>query len=235
LDGRPIKTEPLYAGGVVFHDLRQMPQFYFNDPLDSVNYFLSRKTLDAIADDADAQRISDLKFTPGVGVMDKVVEELTRLILPAFDEPHYVSQLFADYITLALGTHIARTYGGMKSVAAPRQGGLAAWQERRAKELMNTNLRGDLSTADIARECSLSAGHFARAFRHSTGLSPHQWLLRRRTDHAHGLLRDGKFSLAEIARICGFADQSHFTKTYTRLRGISPGAWRRQQEIAPRS
>ena len=70
LDGRPIKTEPLYAGGVVFHDLRQGPRFYFHDPLDAVNFYLPRKTLDAIADDADAPRISDLKFTPGVGVMD---------------------------------------------------------------------------------------------------------------------------------------------------------------------
>jgi AraC family transcriptional regulator len=235
LDGKPIKTEPLYAGGVVFHDLRQSPVFYFNDPLDSVNYFLPRKTLDTIADDADASRISDLKFTPGVGVKDEVVEELTRLLLPAFDRPDQLSRLFADHISLALGSHIAQTYGGMRSVVAPRRGGLAAWQERRAKEFLSTNLRGDVTTADVARECSLSAGHFARAFRHSTGLSPHQWLLWRRIDEAHGLLRDGRLSLAEIARACGFADQSHFTKAYTRLRGISPGAWRRQQEIAPKS
>ena len=235
LDGRPIKTEPLYAGGVVFHDLRQGPRFYFHDPLDAVNFYLPRKTLDAIADDADAPRISDLKFTPGVGVMDQIVGELTRLLLPAFDQPDRVSQLFADHISLALGTHIAQTYGGMRSVVAPGRGGLAAWQERRAKELMSANLQRDVSTADVARECALSAGHFARAFRRSTGLSPHQWLLQRRIDEAHGLLRDRRLSLAEIARACGFADQSHFTKAYTRLRGITPGAWRRQQEITPKS
>ena len=66
LDGKPIKTEPLGAGGVVFHDMRQSPRFYFHDPLDSVNYFLPRKILDTIADEADAPRISDLNFTPGV-------------------------------------------------------------------------------------------------------------------------------------------------------------------------
>src|SRR5271168_5383880 len=124
LDGKPIKTEPLYAGGVVFHDLRQSPLFCFIDPLDSVNYFLPRKTLDAIADDADASRISDLKFTPGVGVMDQVVEQLTRLLLPAFDRPEQISRLFADHVSLALGSHIAQTYGGMRSAVAPRRGGL---------------------------------------------------------------------------------------------------------------
>ena len=231
LDGRPIKTEPLHAGGVVFHDLRQGPRFYFHDPLDAVNFYLPRKTLDAIAEDANAPRISDLKFTPGVGVMDHVVGELTRLLLPAFDNPNQVTQLFADHISLALGTHIAHAYGGMRSVAAPSRGGLATWQERRAKELMSANLQSDVSIADVATECSLSAGHFARAFRRSTGQSPYQWLLQHRIDEAHGLLRDRRLSLAEIARACGFADQSHFTKAYTRLRGITPGAWRRQQEI----
>jgi transcriptional regulator GlxA family with amidase domain len=200
-----------------------------------VNFYLPRKTLDAIADDADAPRISDLKFTPGVGVMDPVVGELTRLLLPAFDNPDRVSQLFADHISLALGAHIAQTYGGMRAVAGLSRGGLATWQERRAKELMSANLQRDVSTATIAAECSLSAGHFARAFRRSTGLSPHQWLLQRRIDEAYGLLRDRRLSLAEIARACGFADQSHFTKAYTRLRGITPGAWRRQQEITPKS
>ncbi len=234
LDGKSVRTEPLHAGGVVFHDLRRSPRFYFNDPLNSVNYFLERKTLDIIADDAGASRIPELKFTPGVGVMDRVVQQLTRLILPAFDHPDHVSELFADHISLALGSHIARTYGGMRSVVAPRQGGLAAWQERRAKELMSANLRGNVSSTDLATECLLSAGHFARAFRHSTGLSPHQWLIQCRIEMADALLREGKLSLAEIARACGFADQSHFTKAYARRRGISPGAWRRQQEIAPK-
>ena len=234
LDGKSVRTEPLHAGGVVFHDLRRSPRFYFNDPLNSVNYFLERKTLDMIADDAGASRIPELKFTPGVGVMDRVVQQLTRLILPAFDHPDHVSELFADHISLALGSHIARTYGGMRSVVAPRQGGLAAWQERRAKELMSANLRGNVSSTDLATECLLSAGHFARAFRHSTGLSPHQWLIQCRIEMADALLREGKLSLAEIARACGFADQSHFTKAYARRRGISPGAWRRQQEIAPK-
>jgi AraC family transcriptional regulator len=235
LDGRPVKTEPLYEGGIVFHDLRQNPRFHFYDPLDSVNYFLLRKTLDAIADDEDASRISGLEFTPGVGIKDEVVEQLTRLLLPAFDSPKRVSRLFADYVSLALGSHVARTYGGMRITVAPGRGGLAAWQERRAKELLSANLGGNITTADIARECSLSTGHFTRAFRRSTGMSPHQWLLRRRVDLAHDLLRDARLSLADIARACGFADQSHFTKVYTRLRDIGPGAWRRRHGILPQS
>ena len=235
LDGKSINTEPLYAGGVVFHDLRRSPMFYTRDPINSVYYYLPRKLLDEIADEAEVPRISDLKFTPGLGYTDPVVAALTRLLLPAFDDPSQITRLFADHISLALGFHIARTYGGMKAAAARQQGGLATWQERRATELLSANLPRDISTAEVARACSLSPGHFARAFRQTTGLSPHQWLLRRRIDEAEELLRNGKLSLAEIAHACGFADQSHFTKVYARLRGISPGAWRRRQTSAATS
>jgi AraC-like DNA-binding protein len=81
--------------------------------------------------------------------------------------------------------------------------------------------------ASITRECGLSTGHFSRAFRQSTGLSPHQWLLQRRIDAARACLRDRDMPLSEVALACGFADQSHFTGIFTRCVGVSPGAWRR--------
>jgi AraC-like DNA-binding protein len=42
-----------------------------------------------------------------------------------------------------------------------------------------------------------------------------------------GLLRDGRLSLSDVALSCGFADQSHFTRVFTKLTGLTPGAWRR--------
>ena len=69
--------------------------------------------------------------------------------------------------------------------------------------------------------------NFSRAFRQSTGVSPHQWLLKRRADQTKSLLRDRTLPLSDVALSCGFADQSHFTRVFARLAGISPGAWRR--------
>jgi AraC-like DNA-binding protein len=75
--------------------------------------------------------------------------------------------------------------------------------------------------------CGLSVGHFARAFRQSTGLAPHAWLLRTRVERAKIMLRRPGASLALIAQACGFADQSHFTRVFSRQVGVSPAAWRR--------
>jgi AraC-like DNA-binding protein len=113
-------------------------------------------------------------------------------------------------------------------ISIPR-GGLAPWQARRAKELLNANLDGKLPLSQLAEECGLSTRHFARAFRQSTGVPPHRWLLSRRVERAKELLHDAALSLAEIALACGFADQSHFTRTFTTLVGLSPGLWRRMQ------
>ncbi len=84
---------------------------------------------------------------------------------------------------------------------------------------------------EAAQQCGLSVSHFARAFKETTGLPPHRWLIRRRVEVAEALLRNSRMSLTEVALTCGFADQSHFTRVFSRVVGISPGAWRRNCEI----
>ena len=89
------------------------------------------------------------------------------------------------------------------------------------------HLDGNLSIAAIADACHLSRSHFIRAFRHSTGATPHQWLLDERVALARRLLCHPGHTLAQIAVLCGFADQSHFTRVFTRREGVTPGRWRR--------
>ena len=109
----------------------------------------------------------------------------------------------------------------------PVRGGLAPWQERRAKELMSTHLGREISLAFVASECRLSVSHFARSFKQCTGKPPHRWLLENRVDRAKELLIDAELPLAEIALECGFSDQSHFTRVFSRTVGTSPGTWQR--------
>jgi AraC-like DNA-binding protein len=58
-------------------------------------------------------------------------------------------------------------------------------------------------------------------------MAPHKWLLSRRIELAKEKLRDGRLPLSDVALACGFYDQSHLTRVFTRLAGTSPGAWRR--------
>jgi AraC-like DNA-binding protein len=115
----------------------------------------------------------------------------------------------------------------LREQAAGARGGLAPWQLRRAEALMSQNLSVQVPLERVADECGLSVRHMARAFRQSTGVPPHRWLLDRRVERAKELLPDSKLSLSDVALACGFGDQSHFTRTFTAAVRLSPGLWRR--------
>jgi AraC family transcriptional regulator len=73
----------------------------------------------------------------------------------------------------------------------------------------------------------LSSGYFARAFKRSTGVPPYQWLTKMRGERVKELLKDPRCELADIALLCGFVDQSHLTRVFSRSEGYGPGRWRR--------
>jgi AraC-like DNA-binding protein len=232
-DGKALQTNPHARGDVSFFDLRSSPTYNVITPFDTLWFYLPHAALDAIAEDADAPCVSGLRYRPGVSTPDPTLFELSQLLLPAFLNPAQASRIFIDYVTLAAAAHILHTYGGMRPASHERsRGGLAPWQERRAKELLNAHLDGDVTVADLAQECRLSARHFARAFRQTLGVTPHQWLMKRRIEQAQALLSDRSLTLLDIAQACGFADQSHFTRAYARLTGSPPGTWRRRLEPA---
>ena len=228
-DGRYVAPENFVAGITSIYDLRCNPIADHRDPFHFLSFYLPRKSLDGIASEAGVPRIGDLRYRPGHGINDPVVRQLLMSLIPALAKPEEASTLFVDYVAMALTAHIAQVYGAMRVARYPARGGLAPWQERRAKELLNANLEGAIPLNRLAAECGLSVRHFARAFRQSTGAAPHRWLLKRRVELARGLLGDPGLSLAEIAVRCGFSDQSHFTRVFRAMSGASPGAWRRMR------
>jgi len=226
-NGREAAVRSIRAGESLIHDLRRSPSMLIDKPLHSLLLYLPRTALDALADEASVPRIAELSYEPGVGAPDETIRSLGLSLRPALHAPEQVSRLFMDHLTLAMAAHVAQTYGGMQPYARLTQGGLAPWQEKRSKEMLAGDLTGGTPLNEIARACGLSVGHFSRAFRRSTGFSPHAWLQHIRIETAKAMLRRREPPLAAIALACGFADQSHFTRIFTRRVGLSPGAWRR--------
>jgi AraC family transcriptional regulator len=226
-DGRQAPIRSVRAGDTTLHDLRRRPSVLIDTPRHSLLFYLPRATLDAIAVASNAPRIDELRYEPNLGMRDDTLRHLGMSLLPALRTPEQVNRLFLDHVTLAVATHVAQTYGGLQTVPGPVRGGLAPWQEKRAKEMLAADLTGATPLSAIAKACGLSTSHFSRAFRRSTGHAPHAWLLNLRVETAKALLRQHQMPLHTIALACGFADQSHFTRVFSRLVGESPGAWRR--------
>ena len=106
----------------------------------------------------------------------------------------------------------------------PKVGGLTRWQERLAKEVIDRTLVEGIGMTELASRCGLRTSQFAHGFKRSTGISPYQWLVRRRIELAKELIIRG-VHLPEVALACGFADQSHMIRTFRRIVGTTPGAW----------
>jgi AraC family transcriptional regulator len=221
IGNRPLTNKPRYSDwrGSAFARCRRS--------LHSIQFRFSRTSLDEIADNAGVPRVMGTHIKAGTPLDDFVIRNLGQSLLPAFEQPEHVNKLFIDHVLFAVGAHLVQAYGGSKAQSFPVRGGLAPWQERRAKDYLDANLDGDVSVKMLAEACGLSSTHFSRAFHRTTGASPHQWLLHRRIDKARRLLCDPDAPLAAVALNCGFANQSHFTRVFTRLIGISPGQWRR--------
>ncbi len=221
----PVST--LMPGETIIYDVKRKPTFHLNSSFHSVHFYLPMSALDAIADEADAVRIQELRYRPAVSRADPVLRNIAHTLLPLFRDPAQVNRLFMDHLMLAVGHHAATTYGGMLPISRPVLGGLTLSQERRVKAFMVENLSEDLPLAVLAKECGLSMSRFSKAFRRSVGSPPHKWFIQQRITLAKTLLRTGTMSLTDVASSCGFADQSHFTRYFSAAVGVSPGLWRR--------
>lgn len=224
---RDAPASHIEAGQITIQDLKLCPSFLVDKPFHTMNFYLPRLVLDEVADSSEASRINNLKHPHGKGMWDETIRNLIGTMSLSFSQPAVVGRLCVDHASLALATHLAHAYGGLVPESRPIRGGLAPWQEKRAKDLIHARLNSGMTVAELARECELSHRHFCRAFRHSVGSSPHSYMQVRRIELAKDLLSRSESSLGEVGSLCGFADQSHFTRVFTQIAGVTPGVWRR--------
>jgi len=233
--GKCIKKADVRAGATYLYDLKRDPRYVIDKPFHSLFFHLPRSALDGLTEQSRTPRVGELACELGVGHDDAIIRHIGASLQEGLRRPDETNQLFIDHTMLALTAHVAQTYGGLRRSAEMARGGLASWQAKRACERLESDLGGKLSLQQIAAEFDLSVSHFSRAFRTSTGLPPHQWLLRQRVKAAKQLMTVRDLPLSEIAISAGFANQSHFTRVFTAAVGVSPAAWRREAYGAPES
>jgi AraC family transcriptional regulator len=163
-------------------------------------------------------------------VEDDMMANFARVITPAVERPHEANALFFAHLFSAVRIHLIRRYGRLKFSTPRGDGKLAVWQERRVLDMLQNGLGEDITIEAVAAECGLSPAYFARAFKASFGRAPHQWQLAYRIEHTKHMLATTEQSIVMVALTCGFADQSHLTRIFSKAVGHGPAAWRRAQK-----
>jgi AraC family transcriptional regulator len=223
---RPTKWDPIQPGQIHFYDIERGIRANIREPLDFIYLYLPRKALNDFTDEHELPRIDGCNISSGKAFSDPVVAQLASSIMGSIERPAEVSRLLVDQIAFTLQSRFVYHYARVDGRRAFRRGGLTPRQEHRAKEMMRAHIIGAISVAQLAQECGLSRGHFFRAFRWTTGKTPHQWLIEARLELSKELLITSRVSLSQIAETCGFANPSHFTRVFSTYIGTAPGAWR---------
>jgi AraC-like DNA-binding protein len=155
---------------------------------------------------------------------DEVVQHLLSVLRLAVRTP---GSAFVGQVASALKTYLQVHRGRSRDPQHSMRGSLPVWKERRLKDLLRSQLSCKVSLERLATQSGLSIRHLTRAFKQSTGFTPHRYLLGLRLEKARELLLSPTLRLQDIAMTCGFNDQSHFTRAFSAAEKLSPGAWRR--------
>jgi AraC family transcriptional regulator len=223
---KAIQIPRSIRGSTGLHDLRNTWSSA-KYPVYSLNLVFSSAFLGELQPGAGYRGMDLLRDALDYGSPDDTLLHLGLSLVPAFKEPK-ANRLFIDQVFLAASTYLISKHRAQQPLVSVR-GGLTPWQEKTTKEFLAANIQSNVSLADLANLCDLSPPQFARLFKRSTGTSPYRWFIERRLALSQLMLESSNDDLAGIALACGFADQSHFTRTFSRIVGLSPAAWRRLQ------
>jgi AraC family transcriptional regulator len=119
-----------------------------------------------------------------------------------------------------------RHYSAGKHAIKDYTGGLAKSKLKQTIEYIHDNLTEGFSLQAIANYIGMSQYHFARMFKQSTGMTPHQYLIESRLEEAKKLLANTDLTISEIAYRTGFASQSHLTSQFRKHLSTTPKAYR---------
>ena len=160
---------------------------------------------------------------PRPGFIDKRALFLANLIREEFKQKEAQNALYFDALITLFSTHLLRNYSSFYNHSTPQYtGGLSPKVWRTMVDYIQNNLSQDLSITSLANTAGLSPNHFMRAFKRTSGQSPHQYVIAQRLTLVERLSKATDRPFSEIAESAGFSSISHMTATMRRLKGITP-------------
>ena len=222
--GQEVFRGQVSEGSVSIRDLRGRWTEEFQSTFDRVSFRFGFDDLRVFATEMGRPEFICLQCCENYS-KDASLYGLVEALMPSFSLHRQVDQPFLEQMGRAILVHVTQSYGRLH-FPSHRKGGLSAQQEVLAIELLKGRLTEDLSLTDLAAVCGLSRSYFSKAFKTTFGKSPYRWLTEYRLAKACELLRSD-MKTSHIAHVCGFTDQSHFTRVFSEVTSVTPGIWRR--------
>lgn len=161
-------------------------------------------------------------------IRDPVVETVTLSLAREVVAGSPAGRLYADSACEFLAHHLIHRYSSLSRPPPPSVGGLSSRRLRLVLDYIEDTLGQPIKLRELAALARISARHFERAFRQSTGFPPHAYVMERRLVMARDLLiRQPELPIEEISLRVGFSSSSHFSSAFRRRTGFTPTSFRR--------
>ncbi|WP_435953539.1 helix-turn-helix domain-containing protein [Dryocola sp. BD626] len=191
-----------------------------------VHLYCTDEHLRNIAEQIWDRSPSSLQVDKKIFAEDPRITQLYRHFLLSSSWQQSANHMTLSTASTLLLTHLVQNYSSVQWKLPAVRGGLAPVVLRNIQAYVEEHLSEPLTLAELAREASLSEFHFARMFKQSTRLAPHQYVMQRRMVRAETLVRHSPLSLTDIAMACGFSSASHFSNRFKAMRGVTPSQLR---------
>jgi AraC family transcriptional regulator len=222
IDGQ-FKVERVHPGDILVLPAGVGQRSRWNAPGEFMNLVFDPGSLGRSLDESTDPTTFEL--VPHFATQDLLVLQL-GLTLRKLLQQGQPDRLYAEALTTTLALHLLQTYATHKPVLKTYNDGLARPQLQRVIDYIHSHLDTNLSLSTLAALAGMSAHYFSQLFKQSTGLAPHQYVVRCRVDRAKALLAQPDLTIADIAYQVGFAHQSHLNRHFKRRLGTTPGQWR---------
>ena len=171
-------------------------------------------------------QVERVTIAPSLPTYAPLLHHIALVLQAAIEGESVAGQPSAQSSADALVTPFLRRDGVTRQSLGEVTSGLSPYKLRRTIAYIQAHLAQELSLATLAAVAQTSPAHFARLFKHATGLAPHQYVIRSRMAHARRLLAATDVSLIDIGLQVGCADQSHFTALFRQYVTTTPKAHR---------
>lgn len=169
-----------------------------------------------------------IELTPQWNVFDPVVQNIVRAMKNDIENGCPAGRLYGESFGTALAVHLLKNFSTSKSGLSESSHGLSQHKLKQVLEYIEAHLAEDISLEHLAFLSGISSCYFSRLFKQSMHIAPHQYVIRQRVGLAKQLIRQSDLCIAEISLLCGFSHQSHLSRHFKRLTGLSPNAFRNQ-------
>jgi AraC family transcriptional regulator len=227
--GSDVRDEFIHTGDIVINPANISHSACWNEEtLFTLLFFEPELIARAAYEFIDPSRI---ELLPHFAQPDPVIYEIGHSLMSQLQTSRQVSKIYADSVALFLATHLLEHYCVCENNIEENNDILHQKDLRQVVDYVDAHLDQNLSLTDLANLVGRSNYHFARLFKKTLGVSPHQYLIERRTERATRLLVNTNLSMAEIAQFTGFSSHSHFCLTFRKHMSVTPALYRKMNAL----